>query len=75
MKHTRRIFYSILLMGFLLGIHNGYIALWKNDDPEPAKIFPYKASLLPPEDQRRLEQGIKFENSADLSQILEDFTS
>lgn len=75
MKHTRRILYSIALTGFLLGVRGGYIALWKNDDPEPAKIFPYKAALLPPEDQKRLEQGIKIENFADLSQILEDFTS
>ncbi len=75
MKHTRRIIYSVLLTGFLLGIQDGCIALWRGDDPEPEKIFPYKAELLPPEDQKRLEQGIKIENSPDLSKILEDFTS
>lgn len=75
MKHTRRIIYSVLLTGFLLGIRDGCIALWKGDDPEPEKVFPYKAELLPPEDQKRLEQGIKIENSPDLSKILEDFTS
>jgi hypothetical protein len=38
--------YCILCFGFLLGIHDGRIALWKGDDPEPVKVFPYFASLL-----------------------------
>lgn len=75
MRNRYRILYSILLTGFLLGVRNGYIALWKSDDPEPIKIFPYKVQLLPPKDAERLEQGIRFENSADLSRILEDFMS
>lgn len=75
MRNTRRILYSILLTGFLLGVRGGYIALWKNDDPEPVKVFPYKVQMLPPKDRQRLEKGIKIENFADLSRILEDFMS
>lgn len=75
MKHTRCILCSILLTVFLLGSHRGYIALWQNDDPEPLKILPYKVQMLPPEDQKKLKQGIKIQSFADLSRILEDFTA
>ncbi len=64
-----------LAMGFLLGIHDGRIAIWKDEDPEPAKIFPYYASLLPKKDRDALEKGIKVESMDDLTRILEDFCS
>lgn len=70
-----RILYSILLVGFLLGIHEGRIALWKGEDPEPAKVFPFQASMLPEADQRRLEAGIRVENFGDLAKLMEDYLS
>lgn len=67
--------YCITLLGFLLGIHNGYVALWVEDDPEPAKIFPYRAALLPEQDQKLLKKGLHFKTEADLHRRLEDYLS
>ena len=71
----RKILAAILLFGFLLGIHDGKIALWKGDDPEPVRVFPYRASLLPPADQRALKNGIPIEDAHDLSRLLEEYLS
>ena len=60
---------------FLLGVHDGYIALWKEGSPEPAEVFPYKASLLPEADQTRLEKGIRIESKKDLLELMEDYLS
>lgn len=69
-------FLSILLsFGLLLGVHNGYIALWQGNDPEPARVFPYRASLLPERDQRLLEAGIHIESESRLHSLLEDYLS
>ena len=65
----------IVLLGFLLGIHEGKIALWKDNDPEPMRVFPYRAELLPDEDQKALKKGIKVENARQLQQLLEDYLS
>ena len=65
----------IVLLGFLLGIHEGKIALWKDNDPEPVKIFSYRAELLPEEDQKALKKGIKVENTRQLQQLIEDYFS
>jgi len=64
-----------LLLGFLLGIHDGRIALWKDNNPEPLKVFPYSAYLLPPADRRALEEGIRFENLDELKRMVEDYLS
>ena len=64
-----------MVLGFLLGIHNGNIALWKDDDPEPAKVFPYRAELLPEADRKELERGIRIDNFRDLNRLLEDLLS
>ena len=71
----RRWICSMVLAGFLLGVHDGYIALWKGEDPEPIRIFPYSAELLPPEDQAALEKGIPIRSREDLTALLEDFCS
>ena len=75
MKRTCIVLYSILLWGFLLGIHDGYIALWKDQDPEPVKVFPYKASNLPEADQRLLKRGISISQDSELTKLLEDYLS
>lgn len=64
-----------LLLGFLLGIHEGKIALWKDNNPEPMQVFPYSAYLLPPTDRRALEEGIRFENMDELKQMVTDYLS
>ena len=66
---------AALALTFLLGIHDGYIALWKEGNPEPAEVFPYKAELLPEADQKRLEAGIRINSKKDLLQLMEDYLS
>ena len=70
-----KIYTMILLAGFLLGIHNGKIALWKSDDPKPVHIFPFRVNMLPIDDQLALKKGIIINNEKDLNQLLEDYLS
>lgn len=64
-----------MLFGFLLGIHHGYIALWKDESTEPIQIFPYKAENLPSVDQKALAHGIPLRDDSALAQLLEDYLS
>lgn len=73
--NKRKYMCLVLLISFLLGSYNGYIALWKGSDPEPIKVFPYKVSSLPPADRSRLECGISIDSIQDLEQMLEDYLS
>ena len=71
----RHISYIVLTFFYLLGIRNGYIALWEGDDPEPVITFPYLAASLPEQDRDRLTSGIYIEKESDLLQLLEDYLS
>ncbi len=62
-----------LLLGFLLGIHNGQIAIWKGEDPLPWKVLPYPASVLPQEARQALKKGIPFETMEDLEDLIEKY--
>lgn len=67
--------YLALFFGFLLGIHDGFIALWRTDSPQPAEVFPYRADSLPIADQEALKKGIPVESAQDLAHLLEDYLS
>lgn len=71
----RTVLANILLFGFLLGIHEGKIALWKDNQKKPMKVFPYQASILPEEDQKRLEEGIHVDSLNELYKLVEDYLS
>jgi hypothetical protein len=71
----RRQLYLALIFAFLLGSHEGFLALWKEPDPEPIQVFPYKVSSLPREDQKLLEQGIRIQTGEELIALLEDYLS
>lgn len=71
----KRIPILLLLFSMLLGIHDGYLALWEGEDPEPVVIYPCPAALLPPEDQSALHAGIVIEDRTQLHQRLEDYWS
>lgn len=73
MKH--QITAMVLLAMFLLGNHKGYLALWKEDRPEPFQIYPVKVDTLPPEDQAALDKGVPARSELELSSLLEDFLS
>lgn len=68
------LFYIALVFGFLLGIHDGFIALWKDGCTDPV-VFPYRAEVLPDADRRRLENGIRVEEGSKLAELLEDYLS
>ncbi|MBE6958555.1 MAG: hypothetical protein E7447_05335 [Ruminococcaceae bacterium] len=72
-KH--RMLTAILLLGFILGVHEGKVALWKEGIKNPIKVFPYQASQLPEEDQKRLEQGVRVESISQLKKLIEDYFS
>ena len=72
-RHGRLL--CILLAMYLLGNLRGYLALWKEDRPEPFQIFPLDISDLPEADRKALEQGIPARSETELSSLLEDFLS
>lgn len=67
--------YCILCLGYLLGVYRGQIALWKDPDPTPMRIFPYSVSMLPEEDQQTLKKGIHADSIIELTRKLEDYLS
>ena len=74
MKRTI-ILYSIILLGFILGIKDGRIALWQDGKQDPIQIFPYSAKLLPPDDRAMLEKGMHFDTKQQLIERIEDYLS
>lgn len=64
-----------LLMSFLLGSHNGRLALWKDEDPTPCKVFPCPIVVLPGAVQEQLRAGIRLETIEDVNRLLENFLS
>lgn len=64
-----------LLLGFLLGVHDGRVALWKGEDPEPFRVYPCPICVLPPADQEALRQGIHLDDMDDINRFLENFLS
>lgn len=67
--------YLTLFFAFLLGTHDGFVALWISPGAAPDRIFPYSVSSLPPEDQIRLEKGIQINTKEELLALLEDYLS
>ncbi len=65
----------LLLLGFLLGASNGRLALWKEGQSEPWKVFPYPIAVLPTDTQQQLQQGIRVDNMEDLDRLLENLLS
>ena len=59
----------------MLGIHDGYIALWKGSSAQPLQVFPVRVRMLPPADRQALENGIPISGEQELQQLLEDYLS
>lgn len=74
MKIKRYLSY-IMLAGFLVGIHNGRIAIWQGEDPQPKTVLPYPADLLPEADRVALEKGIRLDTREELIRFMEDHCS
>ena len=69
------ILYCVTALGFLLGIHGGKVALWKDGKSDPIKVFPYSASMLPNQDRALLEKGLHFDTKEELISRIEDYLS
>lgn len=74
-KAISRLLTTALMAFFLLGVHDGNIALWRDGDAKPIKVFPYDVSLLPKQEQERLRQGIRIESMEDLNRLIEAYLS
>lgn len=68
----RRWMQQLLLVGFLLGIYHGRIAVWRAPDPEPIKVFPYYAAVLPSQMREALQKGLRVEPGTDLYALVEN---
>lgn len=66
---------AVMALGFLLGIQDGHIALWKDGNPEPVEIFPFRADMLPEKDEKALKKGIRIEDPTQLARLMEDYLS
>lgn len=55
--------------------YEGKIAVFKNNNSKPTTIYEAYVSLLPESDQIKLQNGITVNNTNDLQQIIEDYTS
>lgn len=73
--HRIRSYGVLFSLLYILGIHKGYIALWRSPDPEPIRIFPVRSSLLPEADQELLKAGIEIREDNKLHNLLEDYLS
>lgn len=74
-KIRLRILCAPVLLGFLLGSYNGRLAVWKDDDPQPYRVYPCPVYLLPKEERDALRRGIRIDNMDDVSDFLENFLS
>ena len=72
-RHAQQ--YIALFCLFLLGSYKGYIALWKDKNRDPVKVFPYSVESLPVADQKRLSEGIEISSPELLYKLLEDYLS
>lgn len=75
MRKKIHIIYYTAALFFLLGIKDGYVALWKDNSVVPLEVFPYKAQLLPPSEQQALEKGIRISTQEELMALLENYLS
>ena len=66
---------QLILLGFLIGNYNGRLAVWKDDDPEPLRVFPCPVYLLPKKDRDALQAGIPIDSMEDVRHFVENFLS
>lgn len=71
----QRMLSTLIILGFLLGVYEGKVALWKDNQKQPMRVFPYSVSMLPKKDQDRLKNGIRVNTLQQLQQMLEDYLS
>ena len=58
-----------------LGLHNGYLAIFNEHDPDPVQVFPYRAEHYPKADTDALRHGIPITSREALTRLFEDYFS
>ena len=71
----KRLLSTTLLLGFLLGIHEGRLTLWRDGQTHPEQVYDIRADTLPPADRLQLRRGIRAESREELWLILENYLS
>ena len=74
MKFIKRIF-VLFAASLYLGLSGDHLAIFSSKDPHPLQILPYASGLFSKNDVEALEDGIPFSSAAELSRLLEDYTS
>ena len=64
---------ALLLTGFLIGIHNGQIGVWRSQDPEPMRTIPCPVWILSQAQQQMLAKGIHIDSMEDVEKLLTEF--
>lgn len=72
-KCIRNICTMALAMGFLLGIRDGKLTLWRDGQTHPEQVYDIRADSLPCADQLLLRRGIHVENREELWLLLENY--
>lgn len=62
-------------MSYILKNHNGKIAVFDEAEEKVIETTDTQVSILPKEDQKRLNEGLYIEGSENLRRVLEDFCS
>ena len=63
----------MLALGFLLGIHEGRLTLWRDGEDRPEQVYDIRADSLPPADRLQLRCGIRVESREDVWLLLENY--
>lgn len=74
-KQLSTLLSAAILFSFLIGIHDGRLAIWRDEDPKPVKVLPVPTVLLPGDVQDLLRQGIRVESDEELAKLLEALDS
>ena len=61
--------------GYTLKEYNGQLAIYKNDETTPFKVYEIQVNTLPEHDKNNLQNGICVKNENELNQLISDFTS
>ena len=75
MKRWNKRLALVCLAGYLLGVSRGYVAIWRDEDPQPWLITDMPVSALPQADQKALKEGISLPEDYPLTKALEDYCS
>ena len=72
-KRTQTLAALTLLCGFLLGMQDGKVTLWRDGESRPEQIYDIRTDSLPPADRLLLRRGIRVETREDVWELLENY--